>query len=218
MNIYITNENHRLTDVIVGNSFNFKSNINFRDLYDPISLFYYLRGKFPNKYKLQNQISNFKKVLLKYGVKIHDLDIINTNQIFAQAITLSIQANQDHADAVKQSSRPPFQEVISRLFVSEKINNCFRRSRYWGDNVLQIAVNGFSAISLPYGKLRVCLMWNSKRFQALFAHIFMVGLARLSINLGEPFGVVFLERLSFMLFQEIDGDDSCVIRLHFPES
>ena len=91
MNIHITNENHRLTDVIVGNSFNFKSNINFRDLYDPISLFYYLRGKFPNKYKLQNQISNFKKVLLKYGVKIHDLDIINTNQIFARDLGFIIE-------------------------------------------------------------------------------------------------------------------------------
>ena len=91
MNIYITNENHRLTDVIVGNSFSFKSNINFRDLYDPISLFYYLRGKFPNKYKLQNQISNFKKVLLKYGVKIHDLDIINTNQIFVRDLGFIIE-------------------------------------------------------------------------------------------------------------------------------
>ena len=91
MNIYITNENHRLTDVIVGNSFNFKSNINFRDLYDPISLFYYLRGKFPNKYKLQNQISNFKKVLLKYGVNIHDLDIIDTNQIFARDLGFIIE-------------------------------------------------------------------------------------------------------------------------------
>ena len=91
MNINITNENHPLTDVIVGNSFSFKSNINFRDLYDPISLFYYLKGKFPNKYKLQNQISNFKKVLLKYGVKIHDLDIINTNQIFARDLGFIIE-------------------------------------------------------------------------------------------------------------------------------
>ena len=91
MNIHITNENHRLTDVIVGNSFSFKSNINFRDLYDPISLFYYLRGKFPNKYKLQNQISNFKKVLLKYGVNIHDLDIIDTNQIFARDLGFIIE-------------------------------------------------------------------------------------------------------------------------------
>ena len=91
MNIHITNENHRLTDVIVGNSFSFKSNINFRDLYDPISLFYYLRGKFPKKYKLQNQISNFKKILLKYGIKIHDLDIINTNQIFARDLGFIIE-------------------------------------------------------------------------------------------------------------------------------
>ena len=91
MNIHITNENHQLTDVIVGNSFSFKSNINFRDLYDPISLFYYFRGRFPNKYKLQNQISNFKKVLLKYGVKIHDLDIINTNQIFVRDLGFIIE-------------------------------------------------------------------------------------------------------------------------------
>ena len=69
MNIHITNENHRLTDVIVGNSFNFKSNINFRDLYDPISLFYYLRGKFPTSinYKIKFQIS--KKYYSNMGLK-----------------------------------------------------------------------------------------------------------------------------------------------------
>ncbi len=84
MNIWIENEYDRLTDVVVGNSFNFKSQINFRDLYDPISLLNYLKGKFPNKFKLQNQISIFKKVLKKYNVKIHDLDIINANQIFTR--------------------------------------------------------------------------------------------------------------------------------------
>ena len=36
-------------------------------------------------------ISNFKKVLLKYGVKIHDLDIINTNQIFARDLGFIIE-------------------------------------------------------------------------------------------------------------------------------
>ena len=84
MDICINNEYDRLTDVVIGNSFNFKSQINFRDLYDPISLFYYLRGKFPNKFKLQNQISNFKKILKKYNIKIHDLDIVNANQIFTR--------------------------------------------------------------------------------------------------------------------------------------
>ena len=49
MDIYVENEYDRLTDVVVGNSFNFKTQINFRDLYDPISLFHYLKGSFPNK-------------------------------------------------------------------------------------------------------------------------------------------------------------------------
>ena len=84
MDIYVENEYDRLTDVVVGNSFNFKTQINFRDLYDPISLFHYLKGSFPNKFKLQNQISVLKKILKKYNVKIHDLDVINTNQIFAR--------------------------------------------------------------------------------------------------------------------------------------
>ena len=91
MDIHVNNENHRLLDVIVGNSFSFKSQINFRDLYDPISLFYYLKGNFPNKYKLQNQISNFKKTLIKYDVKIHDLEILNTNQIFVRDLGFIIE-------------------------------------------------------------------------------------------------------------------------------
>ena len=65
MNINVFDENSQLEELVVGNSFNFKSQINFRDLYDPISLYNYLKGSFPNKYKLQNQISNFKKILLK---------------------------------------------------------------------------------------------------------------------------------------------------------
>ena len=91
MEIFVNNENDKLTDVIVGNSINFKSKINFRDLYDPISLFHYLKGTFPIKSELQNQISQFKKVLKKYNVKIHDLDIINTNQIFARDLGFVIE-------------------------------------------------------------------------------------------------------------------------------
>ena len=91
MEIFVDNENDKLTDVIVGNSLNFKSEINFRDLYDPISLFHYLKGTFPIKSELQNQISQFKKVLKKYNVKIHDLDIINTNQIFARDLGFVIE-------------------------------------------------------------------------------------------------------------------------------
>ena len=91
MEIFVDNENDKLTDVIVGNSINFKSKINFRDLYDPISLFHYLKGTFPIKSELQNQISQFKKVLKKYNVKIHDLDIINTNQIFARDLGFVIE-------------------------------------------------------------------------------------------------------------------------------
>ncbi len=84
MNINVFDENSQLKELVIGNSFNFKSQINFRDLYDPISLFHYLKGSFPNKYKLQNQISNFKKILLKYNIKIHDLEVLDTNQIFVR--------------------------------------------------------------------------------------------------------------------------------------
>ena len=84
MNINVFDENSQLKELVVGNSFNFKSQINFRDLYDPISLYNYLKGSFPNKYKLQNQISNFKKILLKYNIKIHDLEVLDTNQIFVR--------------------------------------------------------------------------------------------------------------------------------------
>ena len=82
MNINVFDENSQLKELVVGNSFNFKSQVNFRDLYDPISLYNYLKGSFPNKYKLQNQISNFKKILLKYNIKIHDLEVLDTNQNF----------------------------------------------------------------------------------------------------------------------------------------
>ncbi len=91
MDIYVNNENAQLKEVIVGNSYNFNTKINFRDLYDPISLFNYLRGTFPNKYKLQNQISNLKKILREYNVNIHDLDIVNTNQIFARDLGFIIE-------------------------------------------------------------------------------------------------------------------------------
>ena len=84
MNINVFDENSQLKELVVGNSFNFKSQVNFRDLYDPISLYNYLKGSFPNKYKLQNQISNFKKILLKYNIKIHDLEVLDTNQIFVR--------------------------------------------------------------------------------------------------------------------------------------
>ena len=84
MNINVFDENSQLIELVVGNSFNFKSQINFRDLYDPISLYHYLKGSFPNKYRLQNQISKFKKILLNYNIKIHDLEVLNTNQIFVR--------------------------------------------------------------------------------------------------------------------------------------
>ena len=84
MNINVFDENSQLKELVIGNSFNFKSQINFRDLYDPISLYHYLKGNFPNKYKLQNQISNFKKILSNYNVKIYDLEVLNTNQIFVR--------------------------------------------------------------------------------------------------------------------------------------
>ena len=91
MNINVFDENSQLKELVVGNSFNFKSQINFRDLYDPISLYHYLKGTFPNKYKLQNQISKFKKILLNYNVKIHDLEVLNTNQIFVRDLGFIIE-------------------------------------------------------------------------------------------------------------------------------
>ncbi len=91
MNINVFDENSQLKELVVGNSYNFKSQINFRDLYDPISLYHYLKGSFPNKYKLQNQISKFKKILIKYDIKIHDLEFLNTNQIFVRDLGFVIE-------------------------------------------------------------------------------------------------------------------------------
>lgn len=84
MNVKINSETLTLKEVLIGNSYNFKSPLNFRDLYDPTSLFNYLKGKYPNKFRLQSQLSKFKKILIKYGVKVHDLDIVDTNQVFAR--------------------------------------------------------------------------------------------------------------------------------------
>jgi len=84
MNILINSETSQLKEVLIGNSYNFKSPINFRDLYDPTSLMNYLKGKYPIKFRLQNQLSNLKKTLIKYGIKVHDLDIVETNQIFSR--------------------------------------------------------------------------------------------------------------------------------------
>ena len=84
MNVKINSETLTLKEVLIGNSYNFKSPLNFRDLYDPTSLLNYLKGKYPNKFRLQSQLSKFKKILIKYGVKVHDLDIVDTNQVFAR--------------------------------------------------------------------------------------------------------------------------------------
>ena len=84
MNLNINSETSKLKEVLIGNSYNFKSPLNFRDLYDPTSLLNYLKGKYPNKFRLQSQLSKFKKILIEYGVKVHDLDIVDTNQVFAR--------------------------------------------------------------------------------------------------------------------------------------
>lgn len=84
MNVKINSETLTLKEVLIGNSYNFKSPLNFRDLYDPTSLLNYLKGKYPNKFRLQSQLSKFKKILIEYGVKVHDLDIVDTNQVFAR--------------------------------------------------------------------------------------------------------------------------------------
>ncbi len=84
MNILVTSETSQLKEVLIGNSYNFKSPINFRDLYDPTSLMNHLKGKYPIKFRLQNQLSKLKKTLIKYGIKVHDLDIVETNQIFSR--------------------------------------------------------------------------------------------------------------------------------------
>jgi len=84
MNIQINSETSSLNEVLIGNSYNFKSPLNFRDLYDPTSLINYLKGRYPIKFRLQNQLSKLKKTLIKNGVIVHELDIVNTNQIFCR--------------------------------------------------------------------------------------------------------------------------------------
>ena len=74
MNLNINSETSKLKEVLIGNSYNFKSPLNFRDLYDPTSLLNYLKGTYPNKFRLQSQLSKLKKTLVKYGVKVHELD------------------------------------------------------------------------------------------------------------------------------------------------
>ena len=94
MNLNINSETSKLKEVLIGNSYNFKSPLNFRDLYDPTSLLNYLKGIYPNKFRLQNQLSKLKKVLIKYGIKVHELDIVDTNQIFARDLAFVIDDNQ----------------------------------------------------------------------------------------------------------------------------
>ena len=93
MNLNINNETSKLKEVLIGNSYNFKSPLNFRDLYDPTSLLNYLKGKYPNKFRLQSQLSELKKILIKYGVTVHELDTEDTNQIFARDLGFVIQDN-----------------------------------------------------------------------------------------------------------------------------
>ncbi len=93
MNLNINSETSKLKEVLIGNSHNFKSPLNFRDLYDPTSLLNYLKGKYPNKFRLQSQLSELKKILIKYGVKVHELDTEDTNQIFARDLGFVIQDN-----------------------------------------------------------------------------------------------------------------------------
>ena len=63
MNLNINSETSKLKEVLIGNSYNFKSPLNFRDLYDPTSLLNYLKGTYPNKFRLQSQLSKLKKIL-----------------------------------------------------------------------------------------------------------------------------------------------------------
>ena len=93
MNLNINSETSKLKEVLIGNSYNFKSPLNFRDLYDPTSLLNYLKGTYPNKFRLQSQLSKLKKTLVKYGVKVHELDIVDTNQIFARDLAFVIDDN-----------------------------------------------------------------------------------------------------------------------------
>tara|TARA_B100000963_G_scaffold222219_1_gene193731 strand:- start:1377 stop:2282 length:906 start_codon:yes stop_codon:yes gene_type:complete len=93
MNLNINSETSKLKEVLIGNSYNFKSPLNFRDLYDPTSLLNYLKGKYPNKSQLQSQLSELKKILIKYEVKVHELDTEDTNQIFARDLGFIIDDN-----------------------------------------------------------------------------------------------------------------------------
>ena len=93
MNLNINSETSKLKEVLIGNSYNFKSPLNFRDLYDPTSLLNYLKGKYPNKFRLQSQLLELKKILIKYGVKVHELDTEDTNQIFARDLGFVIDDN-----------------------------------------------------------------------------------------------------------------------------
>ena len=57
-------------------------------------MFYdYLKGKYPNKFRLQSQLLELKKILIKYGVKVHELDTEDTNQIFARDLGFVIDDN-----------------------------------------------------------------------------------------------------------------------------
>ena len=70
MNLNINSETSKLKEVLIGNSYNFKSPLNFRDLYDPTSLLNYLKGKYPNKFRLQSQLLELKKILVKKKFKV----------------------------------------------------------------------------------------------------------------------------------------------------
>ena len=93
MNLNINSETSKLKEVLIGNSYNFKSPFNFRELYDPTSLLNYLKGKYPNKSQLQSQLSELKKILIKHEVKVHELDTEDTNQIFARDLGFVIDDN-----------------------------------------------------------------------------------------------------------------------------
>ena len=52
-----------------------------------------MKGKYPNKFRLQSQLSKLKKILIKHEVKVHELDIVDTNQIFARDLAFVIDDN-----------------------------------------------------------------------------------------------------------------------------
>ena len=93
MNLNINSETSKLKEVLIGNAYNFKSPLNFRELYDPTSLLNYLQGKYPNKSQLQSELSELKKILIKHEVKVHELDTEDTNQIFARDLGFVIDDN-----------------------------------------------------------------------------------------------------------------------------